>query len=61
LILDLLIWLFPKLKLKKKTKFQNPLDSRLRGNDMFFSLVRFKFVIPAKAGIQKSMLVQLFG
>ncbi|NOQ85585.1 MAG: hypothetical protein GQ554_01735 [Deltaproteobacteria bacterium] len=29
------------------------LDSRLRGNDMFFQSVTFFSVIPAKAGIQE--------
>ena len=46
-------WLSKNLQLDTRMKLLTILDSRLRGNDMFFQSVTSLSVIPAKAGIQE--------
>ncbi len=50
---DYIVWLSRKLQVNALMKLLTILDSRLRGNDMFFQSVLSLSVIPAKAGIQE--------
>jgi len=51
------VWLSRNIQLDALMKLLTTLDSRLRGNDMFFQSVSSLPVIPAKAGMTGNLSI----